>query len=97
MGEVKDIVHATEDDRTRGGKLRAMAEEKDIQRRDASSSLPIRYGDESAGETLGDIRIENEVVGTIASVAAADGLARMMRPPASVRKKMSMNCSMTLR
>jgi len=36
------------------------------------STLPIRYGDESAGEILGDIKISNEVVGTIASMAAAD-------------------------
>jgi len=36
------------------------------------STLPIRYGDESAGEILGDIKISNEVVGAIASMAAAD-------------------------
>ena len=37
-----------------------------------TGSLPIRYGDASSGETLGDIKIENEVVGTIASMAATD-------------------------
>lgn len=71
MSEVQDIARA-DDDRTGGRKIRAMAEEKDIQRSVAGASLPIRYGDESAGETLGEIRIENEVVGTIASMAASD-------------------------
>lgn len=37
-----------------------------------NSRLPVPYGDESSGDVLGDIRIENEVVSTIASLAAAD-------------------------
>jgi uncharacterized alkaline shock family protein YloU len=45
---------------------------KQTEAKPEASSLPIRYGDESAGEVLGEIRIENEVVGTIASLAAAD-------------------------
>jgi len=47
-------------------------ENKVLESPDPSSTLPIRYGDESAGEILGDIKISNEVVGTIASLAAAD-------------------------
>jgi len=47
-------------------------EEKTAESPDQVSTLPIRYGDESSGEILGDIKISNEVVGTIASMAAAD-------------------------
>jgi uncharacterized alkaline shock family protein YloU len=72
MGEVKEIARTADSGNPGGGKVRAMAEEKEIQRRTSSASLPVRYGDESAGELLGEIRIENEVVGTIASMAASD-------------------------
>ena len=49
-----------------------MVDEKIPESPEQSSTLPIRYGDESAGEILGDIKISNEVVGAIASMAAAD-------------------------
>lgn len=51
-----------------------MAEEQKNQEPEEAvehSSLPVRY-DESSGEVLGDIRIQNEVVGTIASLAASN-------------------------
>ncbi len=56
------------------------AEEKTQESLDGSSNLPIRYGDDSSGEILGDIKISNEVVGTIASMAAADveGIANLV-------------------
>jgi len=47
-------------------------EEKPTDSLEQPATLPIRYGDESSGEILGDIKISNEVVGTIASMAAAD-------------------------
>lgn len=50
-----------------------MADDKKVlESPEMASTLPIRYGDESSGEILGDIKISNEVVGTIASLAAAD-------------------------
>jgi uncharacterized alkaline shock family protein YloU len=47
-------------------------EDKVDESEERTSSLPIRYGDESSGEVLGEIKIENEVVATIASMAASD-------------------------
>jgi uncharacterized alkaline shock family protein YloU len=50
-----------------------MADEDKVgESEEQTSSLPIRYGDESSGEVLGEIKIENEVVATIASMAASD-------------------------
>ncbi len=52
--------------------MATMTEDRPQETAEQPSNLPIRYGDESAGEILGDIKISNEVVGTIASLAAGD-------------------------
>ncbi|MCX8035987.1 MAG: Asp23/Gls24 family envelope stress response protein [Candidatus Sumerlaeia bacterium] len=52
--------------------MATMTDERPQETAEHPSNLPIRYGDESSGEILGDIKISNEVVGTIASLAASD-------------------------
>ncbi len=52
--------------------MATMTEDRPQETAEHPSTLPIRYGDESSGEILGDIKISNEVVGTIASLAASD-------------------------